>query len=250
MDLDTYELRDLKELIEGADNIVAFTGAGISVPSGIPDFRSSTGLYSTKFGLYSPEEMISHDFFFENTKEFYDFYTSKMLYPEARPCDMHYLLASLERAGKLSCVITQNIDGLHQKAGSKNVLELHGSVERNYCLNCGKSFGVDYIGYSHICDKCGGIIKTDVVLYGEMLDSKVMSKAINAIRDADMLLVIGTSLAVYPAAGMVDYFEGEHTALINKSPTAYDDIAEVVINEDCNDVALWLYDNLDIDLDD
>lgn len=250
MNTDISKLCALKNYVEGANNIVAFTGAGISVPSGIPDFRSATGLYSTKFGMYSPEEVISHDFFFEHTKEFYEFYTSKMLYPDAKPCAMHSLLASLERIGKLSCVITQNIDGLHQKAGSKNVCELHGSVERNYCLHCGKSFDMGYVKRSHVCDKCGGTIKPDVVLYGETLNSHTIAKSISAIRNADLFIVIGTSLVVYPAAGLVDYFRGEHTALINKSQTTFDSVADVVINDDCNDVALWLYENLDIDLKD
>lgn len=241
LNCDDRKLNALKERIESAHNIVAFTGAGISVPSGIPDFRSANGLYSTKFGIYSPEEVISHDFFFEHTKEFYDFYASKMIYPSARPNEMHLLLAKLENVGKLSCVITQNIDGLHQKAGNKNVLELHGAVDRNHCIKCGKSFGVQTIeNGNYICDECGGVIKPDVVLYGEPLDDDVIAGSVSAIRKADMFVVIGTSLMVYPAAGLVNYFRGDCTVLINKSKTSLDSVADIVINADCKEVATYL----------
>ncbi len=225
----------LKQAIANSKSIVVLTGAGISVPSGIPDFRSANGLYSTPFGAFSPEEMISHDFYVRHRKEFYEFYKQKMLYPSAEPNAAHLYLAKLESEGKLSAVITQNIDGLHQKAGSKRVLELHGSVHRNYCEKCGKFFDLDYIINSGDVPKCscGGSIKPDVVLYGESLDADVLMSSVNALRHADLFIVIGTSLAVYPAAGLVDYYGGKTKVVINKSATPYDAYADIVINDDC-----------------
>ncbi|MBO4554423.1 MAG: NAD-dependent protein deacylase [Clostridia bacterium] len=231
-------VQKLKEAIKNAHRIVVLTGAGISVPSGIPDFRSATGLYATPFGAFHPEEMISHEFYVLHKKEFYEFYKQKMLYPDAKPNAAHIFLAKLEEQGKLSAVITQNIDGLHQAAGSKRVLELHGSVHRNYCEKCGKFFDLDYIIHSDGVPKCscGGAIKPDVVLYGESLDSEILMKSINALRSADLFIVIGTSLAVYPAAGLVDYYGGRIKAVVNKSSTPYDAYADIVINDDCSKV--------------
>lgn len=240
-------LEELKEAIRTHDKIVVLSGAGISVPSGIPDFRSAHGLYSTKYGNFSAEEIISHDFFLSHVDVFYEFYKSKMLYPSAKPNAMHSLLARIEREGKVSLVITQNIDGLHQEAGSERVCELHGSVHRNHCERCGKFFDLNYITASigtPKCDECGGIIKPDVVLYGEMLDSKDLNNAVRALRGADMLIVIGTSLVVYPAAGLCEYFGGDTTAVINKSSTYMDARADILINDDCALVAEWLDKNL------
>lgn len=228
-------VQKLKNAIANSHSIVVLTGAGISVPSGIPDFRSATGLYSTNFGKFRSEEMISHEFYVLHKKEFYEFYKQKMLYPNAKPNAAHLFLAKLEKEGKLSAVITQNIDGLHQAAGNKRVLELHGSVHRNYCEKCGKFYDLDYIINSSGVPKCscGGSIKPDVVLYGESLDTDVLMNSINALRRADLFIVIGTSLAVYPAAGLVDYYGGKIKAVINKSATPYDAIADIVINDDC-----------------
>lgn len=239
----------LKKAIENSRRIVVLTGAGASVPSGIPDFRSAHGLYATPFGNYPAETVISHDFFLSHPKEFYEFYKSKMIYPSAKPNAMHTLLARLEKEGRIEGVVTQNIDGLHTAAGSKKVYELHGSIERNRCERCHKFFDLDYIiaseGIPH-CDECGGIIKPEVVLYGENLDENVLSGAIRAIQRADMLMVIGTSLVVYPAAGLVGYFTGRVTALVNKSSTYFDSQADILINEDCEKVALWLDENLNL----
>lgn len=244
MDKGTLEsVQRLKQAIAAHHNIVVLSGAGISVPSGIPDFRSATGLYSTKVGKYSAEEIISHDFFVCNPREFYDFYKDKMIYPDAKPNAMHLYLASLEKAGKILSVITQNIDGLHSDAGSKRVLELHGSIRRNRCENCHKFFNFDHIINAigvPVCDECGGIIKPEVVLYGEMLDSKVLRSAVSAMQSADMLIVIGTSLVVYPAAGLIDYFGGDCIALVNKSATYVDSRADILIKEDCAEVAKLL----------
>lgn len=240
-------LEELKEAIRTHDKIVVLSGAGISVPSGIPDFRSTHGLYSTKYGNFSAEEIISHGFFLSHVDVFYEFYKSKMLYPSAKPNAMHSLLARLEREGKISLVITQNIDGLHQEAGSKRVCELHGSVHRNHCERCGKFFDLNYISASTgtpKCDECGGIIKPDVVLYGEMLDNKNLNNAVRALSGADMLIVIGTSLVVYPAAGLCEYFGGDTTAVMNKSSTYMDARADILINDDCALVAEWLDKNL------
>ncbi|MBQ3754777.1 MAG: NAD-dependent protein deacylase [Clostridia bacterium] len=228
-------IQKLKDAIARSNRIVVLTGAGISVPSGIPDFRSATGLYATPFGSYRPEEMISHEFYVLHRKEFYEFYKQKMLYPDAKPNQAHIFLAKLEQQGKLSAVITQNIDGLHQAAGSKRVYELHGSVHRNYCERCRKFYDLDYIKKYDGVPKCscGGSIKPDVVLYGEGLDTDILMASINALRQADLFIVIGTSLAVYPAAGLVDYYGGKTKVVINKSSTPYDAYADIVINDDC-----------------
>ncbi|NLZ48025.1 MAG: NAD-dependent protein deacylase [Clostridiales bacterium] len=228
-------LDNLKKVIKESDNIVFFGGAGVSTESNIPDFRSASGLYNEKTqSKYSPEEILSHDFFMEHTEEFYDFYKSKMIYVDAKPNDAHLVLAELEKMGKLKAVITQNIDGLHQSAGSKEVLELHGSVHRNYCTKCHKFFGLDYIIKSKgipLCEECGGIIKPDVVLYGENLDMDVLHRSIDYIAKSQVLIVAGTSLTVYPAAGLIRYFKGKELILINKTPTPYDKLAHIVIND-------------------
>lgn len=223
----------LKEIIEGANNIVFFGGAGVSTESNIPDFRSANGLYSERAKDYiSPEDILSHSFFVNHTKEFYEFYKEKMVYKDAKPNDAHLALAELERRGKLKAIITQNIDGLHQKAGNEKVLELHGSINRNYCMSCNKSFSLDLIiGYKDVpkCDICGGIIKPDVVLYEESLDLDVLNKAISFIQHAEVLIVGGTSLTVYPAAGLIRYYKGSNLILINKSVTQYDNRANLII---------------------
>lgn len=220
----------LRQILDTAHRIVFFGGAGVSTESGIPDFRSTDGLYRQQYA-YPPETILSHDFYCQNPEEFFRFYRQKMLFPEAKPNTAHRALAELERQGKLHAVVTQNIDGLHQKAGSRNVLELHGSVYRNYCEQCGQSYGLDDLLNTHgvpFCT-CGGRIKPDVVLYGECLKEGVMEKAVRAISTADVLIVGGTSLAVYPAAGMIDSFRGKHLVLINRSPTSADDRADLRI---------------------
>lgn len=216
-------------------NAVLFTGAGISCPSGIPDFRSADGLYNEKGGGYSPEQIISHSFFVAHPKEFYEFYKSKMVYPKAKPNAAHRYFAKLEEEGKLSAIVTQNIDGLHQAAGSKNVLEFHGSVHRNHCMRCGKFFDVNYVMNSSgapKCDKCGGPVKPDVVLYEEGIDADVFEKSVAAIENAQTVIVVGTSLAVYPAAGLLTGFRGENLVLVNKQATPFDRYATLVFNED------------------
>lgn len=230
--MNQYE--QLKSIIKGSNKIVVFTGAGISVPSGIPDFRSSRGIYSEEFGSFSPEQIISHSFFMKNPKLFYEFYGSKMVYPNAKPNAAHIFFAGLPN---VSAVVTQNIDGLHQAAGSKRVYELHGSVLRNYCMKCHKFYASKDIDTSRpsYCE-CGGMIKPDVVLYEEPLDENVVYPAIDAIIEADTLIVIGTSLVVYPAASYLKFFKGKHLILINKSETSYDSLAELVFNEDVVEV--------------
>lgn len=222
---------DLQSMIDESSRIVFFGGAGVSTESGIPDFRSADGLYNQKY-RYPPEQIISHSFFMRDPEEFYRFYRDRMIYPEAKPNAAHLKLAELERAGKLTAVITQNIDGLHSAAGSRNVIELHGSVHRNHCMKCGKPFGLEYIlsttGVPR-CD-CGGIVKPDVVLYEEPLDEDCINRAINAISEADMLIIGGTSLAVQPAAGLIRFFNGRRLAVINKTRTSADDEADIVIN--------------------
>ena len=224
------EIEQLQSIIDDSKRLVFFGGAGVSTESGIPDFRSADGLYNQQY-TYPPEEIISHDFFYANTKEFYRFYRDKMIFQDAKPNAAHLFLARAERAGKLDCVITQNIDGLHQKAGSRRVFELHGSIHRNYCQRCKKFYSLDYIagstGVPH-CE-CGGVIKPDVVLYGESLDDSVVSGALNAISRADTLIIGGTSLVVYPAAGLVNYFNGKHLVVINKSATSADSVAQLLI---------------------
>ncbi len=224
------ELETLKKWIDESNNIVFFGGAGVSTESGIPDFRSTDGLYHQKYD-YPPETILSHTFFRKKTEEFFKFYRDKMLYLDAEPNAAHKKLAQWEEEGKLKAVITQNIDGLHQKAGSKTVLELHGSVLRNYCENCHTFYGVESIKKSEGIPKCdcGGVIKPDVVLYEEGLDNRTLSDAVNFIRNADILIIGGTSLAVYPAAGLIDYYQGNKLVLVNKTPTPRDSIADLVI---------------------
>lgn len=222
---------NLQDIINESKNIVFFGGAGVSTESGIPDFRSTDGLYNQKYD-YPPEEILSRTFFCQKPEYFYDFYRDKMLFLDAVPNAAHKKLAELENIGKLKAVVTQNIDGLHQKAGSKNVYELHGSVLRNYCQGCGKFYSAEYIKNSSgvpRCEECGEMIKPDVVLYEEGLDNKTVNGALEAIMNADCLIVAGTSLVVYPAASFIDYFRGKHFVLINKAPTPADKKAELVI---------------------
>lgn len=221
----------LKQWIGESDNIVFFGGAGVSTESGIPDFRSVDGLYHQEY-RYPPETIISHSFYVRNPEEFYRFYKSRMLFPEAKPNRAHLALARLEEMGKLKAVITQNIDGLHQAAGSREVLELHGSVHRNYCTRCGAFYGLGDIMKSEGVPKCscGGTIKPDVVLYEEGLDQHTINKSVQYIRHADMLIIGGTSLMVYPAAGLIDYYSGQKLVLINKSVTPMDSRADLVIS--------------------
>lgn len=227
----------LRNWINVSNNIVFFGGAGVSTESGIPDFRSTDGLYHTKYA-YPPETILSHSFFISKTREFYDFYRDKMVYKKAEPNITHIKLAELEEAGKLKGVVTQNIDGLHQKAGSKNVLELHGSILRNYCMKCNKFYEMDSILKQEgvpLCS-CGGIIKPDVVLYEESLNDQVISKAVRLISEADILIVGGTSLSVYPAAGLIRYYQGDKLVLINKTITPYDKEADLLINRGLGEV--------------
>lgn len=235
--MEQTKLNQLAEIISQSQNIVFFGGAGVSTESGIPDFRSANGVFSVR-GELSPEEIVSHDFFVAHTAEFYKFYRERMLFPDAQPNAAHKYLAALEKTGKLKAVVTQNIDGLHQAAGSKTVYELHGSVHRNYCKSCGKFYPLSYIvnskGVPH-CN-CGGVIKPDVVLYGESLDGDVISDAVNAIWHADTLLIGGTSLVVYPAAGFIQYFRGRHLVVINKSQTTADTHAQLVLKEKIGEV--------------
>lgn len=229
-------LARLAEWIKESDNIVFFGGAGVSTASNIPDFRSANGLFVQKLHREcSPEEMVSHTFLMRHTEEFFDFYKKHLVYPEARPNAAHEALADLERAGKLKAVVTQNIDGLHQLAGSQTVYELHGTVHRNYCVSCGKRFDARYVmaqdGIPH-CDVCGRMVRPDVVLYEEGLSDATIEASVSAIRKADMLIIGGTSLVVYPAAGLIRYFGGKHLVLINKSETSADSHADLVIHED------------------
>ena len=230
------QYEEFKKMINEAHSIVVFTGAGISVPSGIPDFRSADGIYNQKTKIKaSPEEIISHSFFMSHTEDFYDFYKEKMCYPKAEPNAAHKYFADLEKKGKSVIVVTQNIDGLHQKAGSKYVYELHGTIHQNYCMKCGRLFGLDYVmnskGVPH-CDKCGGIVKPNVVLYEEGLDEDTIQRSISAIMTCDLLIIIGTSLRVYPAAGFIRYFRGRYLVVINKDSTSYDSNCDLVFNED------------------
>jgi NAD-dependent deacetylase len=226
----------LNQFLESSNNIVFFGGAGVSTESSIPDFRSNAGLYKTINNYsYNPETMLSHSFFINHTEDFFDFYKSKMIYRDAKPNAAHYALAELERLGKIKAVITQNIDGLHQLAGSKNILELHGSVHRNYCTQCKKNYSLNYILDTETliptCQHCGGTIRPDVTLYEESLNMEVLNSAIDYIKNADMLIVGGTSLIVYPAAGLVQYYKGNRLVLINKSITSYDKTANLVIHD-------------------
>ncbi len=225
------KLEQLKQWVEESDNIVFFGGAGVSTESGIPDFRSVDGLYNQQYD-YPPETIISHSFYLRNPKEFYRFYKNKMLFPDAKPNAAHLALAELERQGKLKAVITQNIDGLHQAAGSREVLELHGSVHRNYCTRCGEFYSLkDIMEMEGVPScKCGGTIKPDVVLYEEGLDQGTLQKAVSYISNADVLIIGGTSLTVYPAAGLIDYYRGNKLVLINKSVTPMDRRANLVVS--------------------
>jgi len=225
------EIEQLQKMIDQSSRIVFFGGAGVSTESGIPDFRSADGIYSQK-GRFSPEQIVSHTFFMRHTKDFYEFYKEKMMILDAKPNAAHLKLAEMENAGKLTAVVTQNIDGLHQAAGSRRVYELHGSIHRNYCMNCEKFYDAAYVKNSEGIPKCscGGVVKPDVVLYEEGLDPQTIQDAVEAIASADMLLIGGTSLVVYPAAGFIDYFRGKHLAVINKSETAKNIRSELMIS--------------------
>lgn len=226
------KIQIFKELVDGSDNIVFFGGAGVSTESGIPDFRSKDGLYNQQY-KYPPEQILSHTFFIHNTEDFYKFYKEKMNSLNYEPNITHIKLAELEKRGKLKAVITQNIDGLHQKSGSKTVHELHGSVLRNYCMKCHKFYDGEFVFRSQDIPKCscGGIIKPDVVLYEEGLDNNILTNSILAIQNADLFIVAGTSLTVYPAAGLINYFRGKNLVLINKDATPYDYKADLIIND-------------------
>ena len=226
------KIEKFKTLVNESNNIVFFGGAGVSTESGIPDFRSKDGLYNQKY-KYPPEEILSHTFFINHTEEFFKFYKEKMNSLKYEPNVTHIKLAELEKEGKLKAVVTQNIDGLHQKAGSKNVYELHGSVLRNYCMKCHKFYDAEYVFNSSsvpMCS-CGGIIKPDVVLYEESLNEETLEKSVYAIANADLLIVAGTSLTVYPASGLINYFRGKNLVLINRDTTPFDNRADLVINE-------------------
>lgn len=231
------KIENFQKIYDNSDSIVFFGGAGVSTESGIPDFRSQDGLYSQQW-KYPPETIISRSFFDANPVEFYRFYREKLIIKNIEPNTAHFQLAKMEEKGKLKAVVTQNIDGLHQKAGSRNVLEMHGSTLRNFCMDCGAEYGIDFIAESENspdklprCSKCGGLVKPDVVLYEESLDQNVINGAVNAIKNADTLIIGGTSLVVYPAAGLIDYFRGKNIVLINKSATAGDARANLVIHE-------------------
>lgn len=231
---------DLKKVIDESNHIVFFGGAGVSTESNIPDFRSQSGIYSKKTYPYRAETMISHEFFMKHTEQFYDFYFHEMVYEKAKPNAAHIALAKLEEQGKLKAVITQNIDGLHQKAGSKHVLELHGSIHRNRCMDCGEFYTLEDISKQKdgvpLCRKCKGTIKPEVVLYGEGLDMDVVEQAVAHISQADVLIVGGTSLVVYPAAGLLQYFHGSKLILINKESTPMDSSADIVIHDPIGEV--------------
>lgn len=235
-------IEKLSEIIKESNNIVFFGGAGCSCESGIPDFRSSNGLFNEKLNItFTPEQLVSHSFYVRYPEEFFNFYKSKLIYPEAKPNAAHLALAKLEKIGKLKAIVTQNIDGLHQAAGSKNVFELHGSVHRNYCTNCHTFYDAKFILESEgvpTCTKCGGRVKPDVVLYEEGLDDTVIMGAVDAISKADTLIIGGTSLVVYPAAGLINYFKGKNLILINKSSTSADSKANLVINDSIGKVLI------------
>lgn len=237
----TDKIEKLQKILDESENTVFFGGAGVSTESGIPDFRSQDGLYNQKYA-YPPESIVSHTFFTYHTAEFYGFYRDRMIFPDAKPNAAHLYLAAAEKAGKLKAVVTQNIDGLHQAAGSKNVFELHGSIHRNYCMRCGKFFPLDFIINCTGVPKCacGGIVKPDVVLYEEGLDGEIIDGALNAISHADTLIIGGTSLAVYPAAGFIDYFRGKHLVVVNKTATSADVRAELVISDSIGKVFSYL----------
>lgn len=233
------KISQLQEIITNSDNIVFFGGAGVSTESGIPDFRSESGIFKSleKYGD-TPENLVSHSYYIDHTEEFFEYYKENLIFEDATPNPAHLKLAELEKTGKIKAVITQNIDGLHQKAGSENVLELHGSVHRNYCQICGKEYDLKYILESDGIPKCecGGIIKPDVVLYEEPLNNSILSLSIDYIQNAETLIIGGTSLVVYPAAGLINYFSGKNLILINKSETPYDNLATLVINDAIGEV--------------
>ena len=228
------KIQELQQIIDNSNHIVFFTGAGVSTASGIPDFRSTDGLYNQKY-QFPPEEILSHHFFKQHTEEFFRFYRDKMLYPDVKPSFVHQYIATLEKRNKEVTVITQNIDGLHQLAGSTNVLELHGSVLRNTCMQCHTKYSLDEIlkmdTVPH-CPKCNGIIKPDVVLYEEGLDETILNQSVHALQTADTCIVLGTSLVVYPAAGLLRYFGGDKLVLINRDQTSYDSTADLTIHDD------------------
>ena len=230
----------LVQILKDSNNIVFFGGAGVSTASKIPDFRSSNGIFNEKLNVtFTPEQLVSYTFYMKYPREFFNFYKSKLIYRDAKPNNAHIALAKLEEMGKLKAIVTQNIDGLHQMAGSKNVFELHGSVHRNYCVKCREFYDASFIINSKdvpTCEKCGGTVKPDVVLYEEGLDDKVINGAIDAISKADTLIIGGTSLVVYPAAGLINYFRGKNLILINKSTTSADNKANLVINDDIDRV--------------
>jgi NAD-dependent deacetylase len=242
------KIEQLTQMLRESSNLVFFGGAGISTASGIPDFRSSDGLYSKKLNRnFTPEQAVSHTFFVRYPEEFFDFYKKNLVYPDAKPNDCHLALAKLEEMGKLKAIVTQNIDGLHQAAGSKVVYELHGSVLRNYCTHCHAFYDEKYILAADgvpKCEACGNVVKPDVVLYEEGLDQETISGAISAISKADTLIIGGTSLVVYPAAGLIDYFNGKNLILINKSTTSADKKADLVINDDIAPVMRQAVENM------
>lgn len=229
------EIEKLTQILRNSNNIVFFGGAGVSTESNIPDFRSANGLFNARLNMtLSPEQLVSHTYFIRFPEEFFNFYKAKLIYPEAKPNGAHIALANLEEMGKLKAIITQNIDGLHQAAGSKNVFELHGSIHRNYCIKCNDSYDMDFILNSKgipTCPKCSGTVRPDVVLYEEGLDESVLKGAMDAISKADTLIIGGTSLVVYPAANLINYFKGKNLVLINKSSTSADYRADLVIHD-------------------
>lgn len=242
------EIEQLTKILKESSNVVFFGGAGVSTASGIPDFRSSNGLWNEKLKInFTPEQLVSHTFFMRYPEEFFKFYKDKLIYPQAKPNGCHISLAKLEKIGKLKAVITQNIDGLHQEAGSRAVYELHGSVLRNYCMKCHTFYDEKFILQSEAvptCSKCGGKVKPDVVLYEEALDNHIITEAIKALSQADTLIIGGTSLVVYPAAGLIDYFRGSSLVLINKSTTSADNKADLVIKDDIATVLSQAVDRL------
>lgn len=242
------EIEQLTKILKESNNIVFFGGAGVSTESEIPDFRSANGLFNEKLNItFTPEQLVSHSFYIRYPKEFFNFYKAKLIYPQAKPNKAHIALAKLEEMGKLKAVITQNIDGLHQAAGSKNVFELHGSVLRNYCVKCHAFYDEKFILDSKdvpTCTECGGNVKPDVVLYEEGLDNDVITGAVRAISQADTLIIGGTSLVVYPAAGLIDYFKGKNLILINKSSTSADNKADLVIHDSIGKVLSMVINNL------
>ena len=242
------EIEKLTQILKESNNIVFFGGAGVSTESGIPDFRSSNGLFNEKLNVtFTPEQLVSHSFYIKYPQEFFNFYKAKLIYPESKPNDAHIALAKLEEMGKFKAVINQNIDGLHQAAGSKNVYELHGSVLRNYCVKCHAFYDEKFILESKgipACTECNGVVKPDVVLYEEGLDDSTIRGAVHAISTADTLIIGGTSLVVYPAAGLIDYFRGKNLILINKSSTSADNKANLVINDSIGKVLREVVNNL------